>query len=229
MAFSWLLRKREHSKPQETTLRAESIILRVENGLLMTFGPDGDPLPPDLVRSICAAGDGDTLTMETGHKVDQSRVLAILDAQQRGPLAEHRSSGWVRAMLGFSGGFEETPSDRLQSEPIGSAPPAPNLADGDEGPDTEWLTPLPFGEAEIKALADADAILVHGLGGGMRLSTGHFDPMLNGWVVRPHEAPVLSVQRTDGADNSAEIDVTAVSIEGKGTRWPVITRHLQLA
>lgn len=227
MAFSWFLRKRSSSS--EATLRAESIILRVENGLLMTFGPDGDPLPPDLVRSACAADGGDTLKMETGHEVDRSRVLAILDAQQQGQLADHRNSAWIKAMLGLDGSFEETPSDLLTAEPAGPTPPAAGHAGNDDRPGSEWLTPLVFDQAETCSMAEADAVLVQGLRDGMRLSTGRFDPLLNGWVIRPHQLPTLAVQRADGAADSVEIDVTAVSTEGDGRRWPVTSRQVHLA
>lgn len=229
MAFSWFLRKRKRSSAPETMPSALSIILRVESGLLMAFGPNGDPLPPDLVHPICAADPGDKLQMETGHEVDRRRVLAILDAQQQGPLANQRDSRWIRAMLGLEGGFEETPFDLLAAEPAGPTPPAPDVAASDVEPGSAWLTPLAFEKAETKSMAGADVVLVHGLREGMRLSRGRFEPRLNGWVVRPHQLSELAVQRADGADDSVTIDVTAVSVQGAGNRWPITSRQMSLA
>ena len=78
-------------------------------------------------------------------------------------------------------------------------------------------------------MAEADALVVRGLTDGMSLSTGRFDPALNGWILSPRQLAKLAVQRADSAPTHVEIDVTAVSIKGSGKRWPAATKEVDLA
>lgn len=237
MAFSWLMRKRR----SETTAAdvspgvegaAETMSLRIDDGLLMAFGPDGDPIPPSLVKTITAAGRSDKLALEQGGLVDRQRVLDVLDAQQRGPLADRRNDRWIEAMFGLAGRFEDTPADLLANERAGDRPPLPTTAEddgNDAGPSaTEWVTPLIFDADESASMAKADALLVHGLDDGLTLSAGRHDPALQGWILRPHHLPALAICRKDGAVHRAVIDVTAIAIQGEGDRWPITTKHIEL-
>lgn len=234
MAFSWVLRKRKSDAQSSNAepapeAKAPAICLRIEDGLLMAFGPDGDPVPPSLLKSV----DADELILESGEWVDRQRVLDVLDAQQKGALCDHPNDKWIEAMLGLAGGFEPTASEHLAKEPDGPTPVLPDTAREGTGdadrPISEWVTPLTFDTAECDQMAEADALLVRGLADGMSLSAGRFDPTLNGWVLSPGQLPALAVQRADSAASHVAIDVTAVSIEGNGKRWPAATKEIDLA
>ncbi|MDH3659998.1 MAG: hypothetical protein OEU92_08210 [Alphaproteobacteria bacterium] len=238
MAFSWVLRKRKSDTgavgaERASETRAPAICLKVEDGLLMAFGPDGDPVPPSLVKSTGPDDTADELLLEGGQWVDRQRVLDVLDAQQKAPLADQPTDLWIKAMLGLAGGFEPTPSERLANEPDGPAPALPNSAlEGNceaDDPMTEWVTSLVFDETECAEMVEADALLVRGLTNGMRLSAGRFDPVLNGWVLSPRQLPALAIQRAEGAASQVAIDVTAVSTEGGGRRWPATAKEIDLA
>jgi len=89
----------------------------------MAFGPDGDPIPPSLVRETFITDPEGQCSLETGLLVSRQRVLDILEAQQQGPLSEHRSNLWIEAMLAAAGKFEPTPLELLDSEPNTPMPP----------------------------------------------------------------------------------------------------------
>ena len=112
----------EAAAPQQSGLIA-LISLRIEDGLLMAFSPDGDPLPPSLVRQAGADAPEASLRLHEGTLVPSNRVLAVLDAQQQGPLSERPHAAWVEAMLGFSGSYEATPEELLNAEPNTPLPP----------------------------------------------------------------------------------------------------------
>ncbi len=239
MGFSWFLGKQrrlpvddeyENSEPDV----AATICLRVEQGLLMAFGPDGDPMPPSLVRAACADDPKGTLQLESGKTVDRRCVLNVLDAQQKAPLADEPNDSWIEAMLCLGGAFEPTTPELLAKEPLGAMPALPD--DGDQAvparrpdPETEIMTPLVFDAAERRTMAKADALLVNGLQTGVSLSAGHFDPVIDGWVVRPAELASLAIQRSESALKIAEIDVTAIALQENGGRWPVATKKIELA
>lgn len=239
MAFSWLLRKRKHEAALDENDGAPadvaaSICLRVEDGLLMAFGPDGDPMPPTLVKSLCADDPKGTLRLESGETVDKRRVLELLEAQQKGPLSDKRHDGWIEAMLRLGGAFEPTAPELLEEEPSSKMPPRPE--DGDRqassersDPATEVVTPLAFDEAERGRMAEADAIIFRGFETGITLSAGRYDPAFNGWILRQQDLPSLAIQRAEDAPRDARIDVTAIALQGKGKHWPVATKMIDLA
>ncbi len=103
---------------------APSIIhLRVEDGLLMAFGPDGDPLPPGLLTTTGEELRDHGPPLYDGHPVDHERMVEILLAQRTGALAAEgrRCDRWIEAMLGVAGQFEPTPAGLLATEadPLG--------------------------------------------------------------------------------------------------------------
>lgn len=104
------------------------IELRIEHGLLMAFGPDGDPVTPRLVKETFADDLDGSCRYGTGQDIPRRRALAVLDAQQRGPLAKRRSDPWIESMLGLAGGFEPTPPELLESEPNLPMPPLPDAS-----------------------------------------------------------------------------------------------------
>ena len=237
MAFSWFLKKQRrepagdgHENSSQDV--AATICLRVEQGLLMAFGPDGDPMPPSLVKSVCADDPKGTLQLESGKTVDRHCVLNVLDAQQKAPLTEKPSDGWVEAMLCLGGAFEPTASELLDKEPLGMVPALP---DDDEASanrtahETEIITPLAFDEAEQRSMAKADALLVNGLETGVSLSAGRYDPAIDGWVVRLSELTSLAIQRSESAAKTAEINVAAIALRENAKRWPIATKRIELA
>ncbi|MEM9441021.1 MAG: hypothetical protein AAGA73_11290, partial [Pseudomonadota bacterium] len=105
-----------------------SIQLSVQDGVLMAFGPEGDPVPPHLLKELCTSRDGCTLRLKEGQDVDSQRALAVFDAQQRGALASRESNRWVASFLGHEGSFEPTPQELLDREPNDELPPHPPSA-----------------------------------------------------------------------------------------------------
>jgi hypothetical protein len=79
--------------------------LRIQDGLLMAFGPDGDPIPPGAFAAIAAEQADTEVALEGGARVPARRVAAVLEAQAKGPLAGQgdRAAGeaWLKAMLGL--------------------------------------------------------------------------------------------------------------------------------
>jgi hypothetical protein len=80
--------------------------LRIEDGLLMAFGPDGDPIPPGAFVAMAAEQPDAEVALADGTTAPAQRVAAVLDAQTRGPLAGQqgdRAGGeaWIKAMLGL--------------------------------------------------------------------------------------------------------------------------------
>lgn len=234
MAFSWFQRKRKVEAADDVREKpsaefAAGIVLRVEDGLLMAFGPEGDPVPPALVASTCAEDPKGTLQLETGETVDRRCVLNVLDAQQKGKLADQPSDGWIEAMLCLGGAFDTVTPELLAEEPLGELPSLPDQGDG-KNPGTEVLTPVAFDETEQKAMVKADALLIYGLDKGLTLSAGRYDQSLEGWFLRPSELSSLAVQRKEAeAFRDTRIGVTAIAFEGKGRRWPVAEKSIELA
>lgn len=99
--------------------------LRVEQGLLMAYGPDGDPVPPNLIKASVITDPEGQFPLETGALVSRQRVLEILEAQQQAALSTPPSDPWVEAMLGVAGSYEPTPSEFLENEPSSPMPPLP--------------------------------------------------------------------------------------------------------
>jgi hypothetical protein len=259
MAFSWVLR----SNTEETTLprrrrRAvevhDTIHLRIDDGLLMAFGPDGDPVPPAMLRSASNSGTKGFLELDSGAVVDSQRVLEIFNAQRKGGHADYRSDGWVRAMLGLEGTYEPTPAELLEQEPDDPLPAIPDtpvdaeeldlgLADLDLGlveassPEPEEQHPsqetrtasISFDVPEHAMMAKADALVFQGLPEGIALSAGNFDPMLKAWVLRPSDTESLTLSAETDMPDSITFDVDAVIIRGEGDRWPIGTKTVHLA
>lgn len=94
------------------------IRLCVEDGLLMVFGPDGDPVPPGLLTATCRPFADQNSPIYDGKLVDPERMAKVLLAQQTGMLAAagRRCDQWIEAMLGVVGQFEPTPADLLAAE-----------------------------------------------------------------------------------------------------------------
>jgi hypothetical protein len=82
------------------------VTLAIDHGVLMAFGPEGDPIPPaDFVAAAAEQPDA-KVAWSGGETVPASQVAAVLEAQSRGPLGleqgdQNRGEAWIKAMLGL--------------------------------------------------------------------------------------------------------------------------------
>jgi len=251
MAFSWILRKdnQDPVPPRRRRVRPEvhdSIQLRIQDGLLMAFGPENDPLPPALLRTVSKEGPTSFLERDSGQAVDCERVLTVFKVQQRGALSDRPGDGWIKAMLGLEGSFEQTPRELLEQEPNDPLPNPPFSFAENQGDD--WLeeslsaeeleddasrdgnaVTITFDAAEQARMKHADVLLFQGLDESVTLSAGHFDPELNAWILRPDDIDALTLEAAENAPRSFVIDVEAIIVHGDGDRWPVGRKIIDLA
>jgi hypothetical protein len=90
--------------PTEGALDLGLVRAVIEDGLLMVFGPDGDPIPPEIFGAVAAEQPNAGIRWRDGHRVVAERVAAVLDAQTRGHLGAGRDkadNAWIEAMLGI--------------------------------------------------------------------------------------------------------------------------------
>ncbi len=83
-----------------------SALLRIEGGLLMAFGPEGDPIPPGAFVTMAAEQPDAEVRLVDGTRAPAHRAAAVLDAQAKGPLAGPQGAGaggepWIKSMLGL--------------------------------------------------------------------------------------------------------------------------------
>jgi hypothetical protein len=134
-------------KPAERDgLALSQMRLTIEDGLLMVFGPDGDPVPPRAVAAAAATDPAAVLELPDGTTAPAARIAAVLSAQVLGRLGRSsQGSEWILAMLREAGRPEPTSEDALRAEQ--DAPDA--LHERDDQP-----TPCDYGQT---AAATADA------------------------------------------------------------------------
>jgi hypothetical protein len=98
-----------HDQPGPARAPAVSLTsasLRIEDGLLMAFGPEGDPIPPAAFLATAAEQPDTEVALADGSRALAERVARVLDAQAKGRLAgQHadraRGEAWIKAMLGL--------------------------------------------------------------------------------------------------------------------------------
>ena len=106
----------QHAGTEPPTLSLVRAALRIEDGLLMAFGPEGDPIPPAEFARAAAAQPDVQIALPDGRPVSAPRVAAVLEAQASGPLTAGPTAGgsegvaWLEAMLGLG------PQPELTSE-----------------------------------------------------------------------------------------------------------------
>jgi hypothetical protein len=89
----------------------------VEHGLLMVFGPDGDPVPPRAFVAAAAADPVALLELPDGTTPPAARIAAVLSTQVLGRLGRFsQGSGWILAMLREAGRPESASEDELRAE-----------------------------------------------------------------------------------------------------------------
>jgi hypothetical protein len=98
---------RHGSAPGARAERALDLTLvraAIRDGLLMVFGPEGDPVPPQAFGAAAAERPDAEVPLLDGPRVRAERVAAVLDAQVSGRLGAGlgEDEPWLRAMLGIT-------------------------------------------------------------------------------------------------------------------------------
>ena len=90
--------------PTERALDLALVRAVIRDGLLMVFGPEGDPVPPQAFGAAAAERPDAEVRLVGGPRVRAERVAAVLDAQMSGRLGSGLGGDepWIRAMLGIA-------------------------------------------------------------------------------------------------------------------------------
>jgi hypothetical protein len=90
--------------PTEKALDLALLRAAIRDGLLMVFGPEGDPVPPLAFGAAAAERPDAGVRLMDGPQVRADRVAAVLDAQVSGRLGSGLGGDepWIRAMLGIA-------------------------------------------------------------------------------------------------------------------------------
>lgn len=90
----------------------------IEEGLLMVFGPDGDPIPPQAFCTAAAEQPEAGIRFRDGPQIDAERIAAVLDAQMSGRLGSGRTGddAWIETMLGIGPRPEMAAEEELLAE-----------------------------------------------------------------------------------------------------------------
>jgi hypothetical protein len=91
----------------------------IKDGLLMVFGPDGDPIPPEIFGAVAAEQPDAGIQLQGGPQVAAERVAAVLESQTRGQLGSGRDGvddAWLEAMLGIGPRPEMADANDLLAE-----------------------------------------------------------------------------------------------------------------
>jgi hypothetical protein len=90
----------------------------IQDGLLMVFGPDGDPVPPQVFGAAAAEQPHAAVPLADGPPVRAERIAAVLDAQIGGQSGSPQggSEAWIKTMLGIGPRPEMAPDDDLRAE-----------------------------------------------------------------------------------------------------------------
>ena len=104
--------------PAEGPLDLALVRATIRDGLLMVFGPEGDPVPPQVFGVAAAARPDAGVRLMDGPRVRAERVAAVLDAQMSGHLGSGLGGDepWIRAMLGIGSQPDVAGTDGLSAE-----------------------------------------------------------------------------------------------------------------
>ena len=104
--------------PTERTLDLAFVRAAIRDGLLMVFGPEDDPVPPQAFGAAAAERPDAEVRLMDGPRVRAERVAAVLNAQMSGRLGSGLGGGepWIRAMLGIAPQPEMAGSHDLSAE-----------------------------------------------------------------------------------------------------------------
>ncbi|MGH6920217.1 MAG: hypothetical protein ACREJ0_21230, partial [Geminicoccaceae bacterium] len=98
-------------------LPLEQMRLTIEDGLVMIFGPENDPVPPYAFAAAAAARPDARVGLPDGTTAAASRVATVLGAQILGQLGgAQQGAAWILAMLRDGGRPEDASEDALSAE-----------------------------------------------------------------------------------------------------------------
>jgi hypothetical protein len=187
------------------------VSLAIDDGVLMAFGPEGDPIPPgDFVAAAAEQSDA-KVAWSGGETVSASRVAAVLEAQSRGPLGtergdQNRGEAWVKAMLGLG----PQPAMSSEAELRGERGVCELTAFG-----RELMITMPSGRsfliAEAAAAHQAEATVGLTLADGQAVSVGDLVARLRAHVEQMQRAAGSAV----GGDRaSTELALPGCAVQG---------------
>ena len=104
--------------PTEGTLDLALVRAAIQDGLLMVFGPYGDPVPPQVFGAVAAERPNAGVRLADGPPVRAERIAAVLEAQTSDRLGSGQGGdeAWIRAMLGAGPQPEMARDDHLLAE-----------------------------------------------------------------------------------------------------------------
>ena len=188
------------------------VSLTIDDGVLMAFGPEGDPIPPADVVAAAAEQPDAKVALSGGETVAASRVAAVLEAQSRGPLAseqddQNRGEAWIKAMLGLG----PQPAMASEAELRGERGGACELTAFGR----ELMITMPsrrsFLIADAAPAHQAEATVGLTLADGQAVSVGGLVARLRAHVEQTQRA----AGRAGGGDlSSAEIALPGCAVEG---------------
>ena len=111
--------ERQPGSPTEGPFDLGLVRAVIQDGVLMVFGPDGDPIPPEIFRAAAAEQPDAGIQLRDGLQVAAERIAAVLDAQTRGHLGsgrDHADDAWIEAMLGIGPQPEPAAAEVLLAE-----------------------------------------------------------------------------------------------------------------
>jgi hypothetical protein len=90
----------------------------IQDGVLMVFGPDGDPVPPQAFAAAAAARPRALVAWADGPPLEAERIASGLEAQRGGRLGsgEGGDDAWIKTMLGSGPRPEMADADDLMAE-----------------------------------------------------------------------------------------------------------------
>jgi hypothetical protein len=186
------------------------VSLAIDDGVLMAFGPEGDPIPPaDFVAAAAEQPDA-KIAWSGGETVSASRVAAVLEAQSRGPLGsegdQNRGEAWIKAMLGLG----PQPATASEAELRGERGACELTAFG-----RELMITMPskrsFLVADAAPAHQAEATVGLTLADGQAVSVGGLVARLRAHVEQTQRA----AGRAGGGDPaSAEIALPGCAVQG---------------
>jgi hypothetical protein len=197
----------EHAGTEPRTLSLVRATLRIEDGLLMAFGPEGDPIPPAEFARAAAAQPDAQIALADGRAVPAPRVAAVLEAQASGPLTAgptaggREGNGWLEAMLGLGPQPDLTSEVELFTE----SSPCELTAFG-----RELMITIPSG----RSFLIADAAAVHHDEGGLALLLPNDEAVSVADLVGRLRSQVTGPKGKAAPETSAEHPFTEAALPG---------------
>jgi hypothetical protein len=111
--------ERQPGSPTEGSLDLGLVRAVIEDGLLMVFGPDSDPIPPEIFVVAATEQPDAGIQLQDGPQVAAERIALVLDAQMRGHLGSGGAGvadAWIEAMLGIGPQPEMAEDEDLLAE-----------------------------------------------------------------------------------------------------------------